>query len=99
LKGLSYDAARKRIIAAGWKPRATKSNSANAEDTEAMVKLFRTRGYMEVEYCAPTGLAACVFNFVDKVGNRLAVRTAGEELPERAAHAVVTGFDLSCCSE
>lgn len=96
---LTYHKARKRLIAAGWKPLRTKSyNEANTDPDIAYGngRIFWKRGYVEVEVCSGTGVAACAFLFKDAYGNRLRVTTEGEELPKEKAYAIVTGFRFVC---
>ena len=96
---LTYDKARKKLLAAGWQPLQTKSfNGANSDPdiADGNGRIFWKRGYVEVESCSGTGVAACAFLFKDAYGNRLRVTTAGEELPEQKAHATVTGFKFVC---
>ena len=95
----TYPKARKRLLAAGWQPLQTKS--FNEADTDPDISygngpLFWRRGYVEVELCSGTGVAACTFLFKDAYGNRLRVTTAGEELPKEKAYARVTGFRFVC---
>jgi hypothetical protein len=100
---VSYDQARKKLLAAGWMPRVTREpdgtladDSEGARDLWGNGPVFWSRGYTEVENCAGTGLAWCEFNFVDEKGNRLKIVTAGEEDPEGSYHAVVSHADLLC---
>jgi hypothetical protein len=95
----TYHKARKKLLAAGWQPLQTKS--FNETDTDPDIsygngRLFWRRGYVEVEACSGTGVAACAFLFKDAYGNRLRITTAGEELPRRKAYARVTGFQFVC---
>ncbi len=95
----TYHKARKRLLAAGWQPLQTKS--FNEADTDPDIshgngRLFWRRGYVEVEACSGTGVAACAFLFKDAYGNRLRVTTAGEEFPRQKAYARVTGFHFVC---
>ena len=86
-------------MAAGWQPLRTKSvNEADADSdiSYGNGRLFWRRGYVEVEACSGTGVAACAFLFRDAYGNRLRVTTEGEELPRQKAYAVVTGFRFVC---
>ena len=95
IRDLTYHAARKRLLAAGWKPLRTKS--ANDPDvSEGNGPSFWRRGYSEVEACSGTGLGNCAFLFKDGYGNHLRVITAGEELPKDKAYARVTGFRFVC---
>ena len=94
--GLSYDDARKKVLAAGWKPLMTREPDGSmadaaegSPDLDGNGRVFWSRGYVEVQNCAGTALARCAFNFVDKNGNRLKVTTAGEEDPKGAFHATV----------
>ncbi len=96
---LTYHKARKMLLAAGWQPLRTKS--FNEADTDPDIaygngRIFWKRGYVEVESCSGTGVAACAFLFKDAYGNRLRVTTAGEELPKERAYAKVTGFRFVC---
>ncbi|HVF44026.1 MAG TPA: hypothetical protein VM936_13475 [Pyrinomonadaceae bacterium] len=96
---LTYHKARKRLLAAGWQPLQTKSVNGADDDPDISYgngRLFRRKGYVEVESCAGTGVAACAFLFKDAYGNRLRVTTAGEELPRQRAYARVTGFSFVC---
>jgi hypothetical protein len=99
IKRLTYHTARKRLLAAGWKPVRTKSDNEAGSDPDISSgngRVFWRRGYVEVEACAGTGTAPCAFLFEDAYGNRLRVRTAGEELPKQKASARVTGFQFVC---
>jgi hypothetical protein len=96
---LTYHKARKRLLGAGWQPLQTKSfNKADTDPdiSEGNGRLFWGRGYVEVEACSGTGVAACAFLFRDVYGNRLRVTTAGEELPKEKSYARVTGFRFVC---
>lgn len=96
---MTYHKARKRLLAAGWQPLQTKSvNEADSDPDIAYGngRVFWKRGYVEVETCSGTGVAACAFLFEDAYGNRLRVSTAGEELPKQKAYARVTGFRFEC---
>lgn len=99
IKKLTYHKARKRLLAAGWLPLQTKSAKAVAADPDISFgngPLFWRKGYVEVEACSGTGVAACAFLFRDVYGNRLRVTTAGEELPKAKAYARVNGFRFVC---
>jgi hypothetical protein len=87
------------LLAAGWQPFQTKSFNEADEDPDIKhgnAPLFWKRGYVELEACAGTGVAACAFLFKDAYGNQLRVTTAGEELPKEKTYARVTGFQLVC---
>lgn len=99
ITGLTYDRARKKLIAAGWKPRRTRARdgSMNGEqDFYGNAELFWSRSYVEVGECAGTGFAQCLFTFVDPAGNRLEVETIGEELEDGSGHAKVDRVHLEC---
>jgi hypothetical protein len=51
---------------------------------------------LEVGDCAGTGLAQCIFTFVDRTGNRLELATIGEGLEDRSGHASVNRTRLRC---
>ena len=96
---LTYHKARKRLLAAGWQPFRTKP--LNVSDSDPDIAFgngpgFWKKGYVELESCSGTGVAACEFLFKDVYGNRLRVTTAGEELPKQKAYARVTGFRFVC---
>ena len=96
---LTYPKARKRLLTAGWQPLRTKSVNQAEPDPDISYgngPLFWRRGYVEVESCSGTGVAACAFLFKDAYGNRLRVTTEGEELPKEKAYARVTGFRIVC---
>lgn len=93
---MTYDAARKSLLAAGWKPLKTVSSKDDPDVSEGNGPIFWQRGYIELEACAGTGLGPCAFLFTDSYKNRLRVTTAGEELPKQKAHAMVTGFRFIC---
>src|SRR5918994_3488354 len=96
---LTYAKARKRLLAAGWQPLRTKSFNEAETDPDISYgngRLFWRRGYVEVESCSGTSVAACAFLFKDAYGNRLRVTTAGEELPKAKYYARVTGFQFVC---
>lgn len=96
---LTYHKARKRLLAAGWQPLRTKFfNEADSDPdiSSGNGRIFWKRGYVEVEACSGTGVAACAFLFGDAYGNQLRVSTAGEELPKYKAYARVTGFYFVC---
>jgi hypothetical protein len=96
---LTYHKARKKLLAAGWQPLQTKSFNEAGDDPDISYgngRLFWRGGYVEVEACSGTGVAACAFLFKDAYGNRLRVTTAGEELPRQKAYARITGFQFVC---
>src|SRR5687767_9593739 len=87
---LTYRKARRKLLAARWRPLRTKS--FNEADTDPDISggnglIFWRRGYVEVESCAATGYAACAFLFKDAFGNRLRVIAVGEELPKEKSYA------------
>jgi hypothetical protein len=99
ITGLTYHAARKKLIAAGWQPLRTKSYNEAKSDPDiayGMGRIFWRRGYVEVQACAGTGMAPCYFLFKDAYGNQLEVSTEGEELPKQKASARVTEYEFVC---
>lgn len=99
----SYHKARKALLKAGWQPLQTKSfNDAVIEASEdpdlstGNGAIFWEKGYVEIEGCAGSGVAACTFLFKDIYSNQLRVTTAGEEYPKEKAYAQVTGFNFVC---
>ncbi|MBV9521876.1 MAG: hypothetical protein JO010_03735 [Alphaproteobacteria bacterium] len=92
---MTYDAARKAFLAAGWQPLQTRS----ADDPAVAYGNgpgFWKKGYTEVETCSGTGLAFCEFLFKDAFGNRLRVVTAGEEAPEDKSAAMISHTEFVC---
>ncbi|GIU81086.1 MAG: hypothetical protein D6687_00550 [Acidobacteria bacterium] len=104
IKGLTYHKARKKLLAAGWRPLPKKSvsrtkNPEEIDDPDILAgngPIFWQRGYVELESCSGTGLAYCSFLFKDAYGNRLQVVTSGEELPEQRIYAKVNSLKLFC---
>src|SRR5688572_13890403 len=95
----TYHKARKKLLAVGWQPVQTKSFNEASSDPDISHgngRLFWRKGYVEVEACSGTGVAACSFLFKDAYGNRLRLTTAGEEVPRRKHYARVTGFRFVC---
>jgi hypothetical protein len=92
---LTYPHARRILRSAGWRPLKTKS-ATDVNVTSGNGPFFWRRGYVELESCSGTGVAACAFLFKDRFGNRLRVTTEGEELPKDKAHAHVNGFRFVC---
>jgi hypothetical protein len=96
IAGLTYPRARRIILAAGWRPLKTNSSATDVNVSYGNGPFFWRRGYVELESCSGTGVAACAFLFTDRFGNRLRVTTDGEELPKDNAHAHVNGFRFVC---
>lgn len=100
VRKMNYHTARKKLLIAGWRPLRTKPPDVVAGDDPDIAygngKLFWDKGYVEVEACSGTGVAACAFLFTDAYGNRLRVNTAGEEFPEDKIYARVSRFRFAC---
>lgn len=86
--GLTYDAARVKIISAGWKPEhpaeppfCSKYGGCNG---------LLDKGYYEVQNCASTGLGPCSLLFKDECRNSLHVVTDGE-YPYVSSFSVTAG--------
>ncbi len=97
----SYHLARKELLANQWQPLRT-IPIQEAKETLMFSGngwSFWKRGYQEVESCAGTGMAPCVFNFTDIYGNHLKVYTLGEEITEDKIYAGVSGYNFSCDAE
>ena len=92
----TYHEGRKALIANGWQPVQTVRWQEKNEKLFGQASDFWEKGYVEVEDCAGTGLAPCIFLFRDVYGNHLRVTTAGEEIPEEKGFAMVTGFEFVC---
>ena len=99
IKEATYHKARKRLLAAGWRPVTTNPVNEATEDPDISYgngPHFRRKGYVEIEACSGTGVAACAFLFKDAYGNRLRVTTEGEEDPRLKSYARVSGFRFIC---
>lgn len=91
----SYQQARKLLIQNKWQPLRTLSNNSTQEDLGyGNGWRFWKKGFKEVESCAGTGLAPCIFNFTDVYGNNLKVYTEGEESAQYKAH--VSNYEFHC---
>ncbi len=96
---MTYHKARNRLLAKGWQPHQTKSFNTAADDPDIAYgngKGFWSKGYVEVEACAGTGVAPCVFLFKDVYGTKLRIFTVGEEDPGSKSYARVSGFQFIC---
>jgi hypothetical protein len=70
-EGASYSSVRKALIKEGWKP--------IPQNTEVFGYAEEVRKkYKEVQMCAGTGIAPCIFIFKNKNGKLLEVLTVGE---------------------
>jgi hypothetical protein len=96
ITGVSYDVARKRLIAAGWKPSLHPRSYANSPNIQGgNGQVFWKKGYREIAESSGTGKAFCRFLFQDANGRILTVTTAGEEDPNGAYKAVVNNYSLA----
>ncbi|AMN50729.1 hypothetical protein [Psychrobacter sp. P2G3] len=95
---LSYHDARDLLLAAGWQPLKSihHNDIENSDISYGNGSLFWDKGYVEIESCAGTGLAPCLFNFADIYDNNLKVVTVGEESPEYNSYAMVDRYWLVC---
>ncbi|MEC4892289.1 MAG: peptidoglycan-binding protein [Oscillatoria sp. PMC 1051.18] len=75
--GLSYHEARKKLIDAGWQPRQIKREDQSSVEY-GNGPMFIEQGYQELISCSGTGLAHCFFEFADRYGNYLEIRTGGQ---------------------
>jgi hypothetical protein len=74
--GLTIATARRRILAAGWRP--APPPAAEIAATSGRDFDFRRAGISELEVCSGTGFGLCLFNYRHPRGARLQVQTAGE---------------------
>lgn len=95
VKDYTYHKARTKLLAAGWQPLQTHSSS-DSDVSRGNGPLFWRKGYVEIEACSGTGVAACAFIFKDAYGNRLRVTTEGEELPSEKSFARVNSLRFVC---
>lgn len=72
-KGSSYASVRQALIKEGWKP-VPQNEEAFGLTTEVRKK------YKEVQGCAGSGIAPCIFIFKNASGKILEVGTVGENL-------------------
>ena len=89
--GKTYGAARKQLIQEGWLP--NKHEPFHGQEPEVQSgngPIFWKRGYWELETCSGTGMAHCLFQFIDPTGRLLEVVTEGEEDEEGTYHARVS---------
>lgn len=71
--GTPYANVRTALLKAGWKPVRQKLESYDFMGIE-----LRDNGWIEVESCAGTGMAPCLFVWRNQKGKRLEVVTVGE---------------------
>lgn len=94
----TYHEARQLLLDAGWQPMQTihYNDIDNPVIRYGNGQTFWAKGYVEIDDCAGTGFAPCLFNFTDVYSNRLQVMTQGEEYPEYDAYALVNGYRFQC---
>jgi hypothetical protein len=93
--GLSYDDARKLLIQSGWIP--AKNHWTYGQGVEVQSgngPVFWARGYWELDACAGTGAAHCLFKFFDPSRRVLLITTEGEESDAGEYHAKVTRYSI-----
>jgi len=91
IDGKTYGVARKLLIQEGWLP--NKHEPYHGQEPEVQSgngPIFWKRGYWELETCSGTGLAHCLFQFIDPTGRLLEVVTEGEEDEAGTYHARVS---------
>jgi len=95
--GQTYDRARHNLIAAGWRP--YKTNTESTAETNLRFGngplYWREKHYIEVTACGGTN-PGCEFIFKDKFDNKLYVDTYGLEDPAKRTHAKVTSTRIYC---
>ncbi|WP_173911043.1 hypothetical protein [Acinetobacter sp. Marseille-Q1618] len=95
ITGKSYHQARKLLIGNQWQPfRTLNINTAKENLGYGNGLTFWNKGYREVENCAGTGMAPCIFNFKDVYGNNLKIYTEGEE--DKKYPATVSSYEFNC---
>jgi hypothetical protein len=90
ITGVDYDTARKLLIKEGWQPNEKHiSYGDDAKVQSGNGPTFWKRGYRELDSCAGSALAECIFEFIDPNARVLVVITQGEEDDGGKYHAVV----------
>lgn len=72
--GTPYKKVRVALLKEGWTP-----VRQNVEPNDYLGNEHRKKGWVEVELCAPTGMAPCVFVWQNQQGKRLEVVTVYED--------------------
>lgn len=100
LRGSPYLLARRRIVMAGWSyaPAAMTSGWRQGADPASLhngqeLPLVRA-GVGELDACAIDRDTPCLFDFVDRSGDRLQVLTSGES--DRLSDVAVRAFRIDC---
>lgn len=73
---LPYDAARPKLIEAGWIPNKVRWQAL--PEVDYRVWPLWTHGFEEIQACAGTGRGECLFEFHNGAGTKLTVVTYGE---------------------
>ncbi len=90
ITGTSYDVARELLMREGWQPNVKHVSYGNDPNVQSgNGPTFWKRGYWELESCAGTGSAECLFEFIDPSERVLIVVTHGEEADDGEYHAIV----------
>ncbi|HEX9939505.1 MAG TPA: toll/interleukin-1 receptor domain-containing protein [Longimicrobium sp.] len=93
--GLTYDEARTLLIREGWIPAKHSWQYGDSIQVKSgNGPVFWEREYWEVDACAGTGVAPCLFRFSDPSGRVLVVVTEGEEAGDGSSHATVARYSL-----
>ena len=87
--GKSIAAARRILMASGWRPRRPDEKPGEGD----MARTLARQGLIEAEICSGTGVGYCGFGYQGKVG-QLEVTTVGGE-PDPAANTVVN-YEVIC---
>lgn len=73
--GKTYHQARAALIEKGFTPESL------PEKTGSVFEPWTRYGYREIDDCAPTGSAPCLFRWKDGHGRAVTITTAGEDAP------------------
>jgi hypothetical protein len=84
-----FDAARKILIARGWKPQRPDEKPGEYD----LAAEFAKKGVIEAESCAGTGVGYCAFNYRGPAGT-LSVTTVGGE--EELKDNTVVNYSVAC---
>jgi hypothetical protein len=92
LKGKDYLTNRVIFIKNGWTPKIThqSKNNKTPEELFSTAAKFWNNGEIEVEDCASTGTAPCIFNFIKNTHTLTVITNGEEDFEHKKYHAQIT---------